>query len=65
MAHNVRPWNVLLFSCNPVGQLCLSGSGYSSWSVDKAKVVCQTQELFEQFLGIVVAIIGIQFKHMN
>ena len=24
------PWNVLLFSCNPIGQLCLSGPGYSS-----------------------------------
>ena len=26
-------WNVLLFSCNPVGQLCLSGPSYSSRTV--------------------------------
>ena len=26
-------WNVLLFSCNPIGQLCLSGPGYSSRTV--------------------------------
>ena len=26
-------WNVLLFSCNPIGQLCLSDPGYSSRTV--------------------------------
>ena len=25
--------NVLLFSCNPIGQLCLGGPGYSSRTV--------------------------------
>ena len=28
LAHNQLSWNVLLFSCNLVGQLCLSGPGY-------------------------------------
>ena len=27
---NQHSWNVLLFSCNPVGQLCLRGPGYNS-----------------------------------
>ena len=26
-------WNVLLFSCNPIGQLCLSGPSYRSRTV--------------------------------
>ena len=33
MAHNQLSWNVLLFSCNPIGQLCLSGPSYSSRTV--------------------------------
>ena len=28
--HNQLPWNVLLFSCNLIGQLCVSGPVYSS-----------------------------------
>ena len=30
LAHNQFSRNVLLFFCNPVGQLCLDGPGYSS-----------------------------------
>ena len=33
MAHNQLSWNVLLFSCNPIGQLCLSCQSYSSHTV--------------------------------
>ena len=29
-ADNYHSWNALLFSCNPLGQLCLSGPGYST-----------------------------------
>ena len=30
---NQLSWNILLFSCNLIGQLCLSGPGYSSCTV--------------------------------
>ena len=30
MAHSQLSWNVLFFSCNLIGQLCLSGPGYST-----------------------------------
>ena len=33
LTHNQLSWNVLLFSCNPIGQLCLSGPNYNSCSV--------------------------------
>ena len=33
LAHNQLSWNVLLFSCNPIGQLCLGGPGYSSRTI--------------------------------
>ena len=33
MADNQLSWNVLLFSCNLNGQLCLSGPSYSSHTV--------------------------------
>ena len=33
LAHSQLFWNVLLFFCNPMGQLCLSGPGYSSCTV--------------------------------
>ena len=33
LAYHQLSWNVLLFSCNPVGQLCLSGPSYSSRTV--------------------------------
>ena len=33
LAHNQLSWNVLLFSCNLIGQLCLSGPGYSNHTV--------------------------------
>ena len=33
LAYNQLSLNVLLFSCNPIGQLCLSGPGYSSRTV--------------------------------
>ena len=33
LAHNQLSWNVLLFSNDLIGQLCLSGSGYSSRTV--------------------------------
>ena len=32
-ANNQPAWNVLLFFCNPIGQLCLSGPGYSCRTV--------------------------------
>ena len=35
--HNQLSWNVLLFSCNPIGQLWLSSPGYSS---KNARYVC-------------------------
>ena len=31
--HCIFPQNVLLFSCHPIGQLCLGGSGYRSHTV--------------------------------
>ena len=34
LAHNQLSWNVLLFCCNLIGQLCLSGPGYSSCTVN-------------------------------
>ena len=34
LALNQLSWNVLLFSCNLIGQLCLSGPGYSSRTVN-------------------------------
>ena len=34
LAHNQRSWNVLLLSCNLIGQFCLSGPGYSSRTVN-------------------------------
>ena len=34
-AHNKLSWNVLLFSRNPIGQLCLGGPSYSSRAVRK------------------------------
>ena len=34
---NQHSWNVLLFSCNPVGQLCLRGPSYSSRTVSYDK----------------------------
>ena len=33
LAHNQLSWQVLLFSCNPIGQLCLSGPGHSSHTI--------------------------------
>ena len=33
LANDQLSWNVLLFSCNRIGQLCLSGPGYSSHTV--------------------------------
>ena len=33
LAHNQLSWNVLLFSCNPIGHLYLSGPSYSSQNV--------------------------------
>ena len=33
LADNQLSWNILLFSCNLIGQLCLSGPGYSSHTV--------------------------------
>ena len=33
LAHNQLSWNVLLFSCNPIGELYLSGPSYSSQNV--------------------------------
>ena len=33
LAHNQLSWNVLVLSCNPIGQLCLCGPGYSSRTV--------------------------------
>ena len=33
LANNQPAWNVLLFFCNPIGQLCLSGPGYSCRTV--------------------------------
>ena len=33
LAHKQLSRNVLLFSCNPIGQLCLSGPDYSSGTV--------------------------------
>ena len=33
-------WNVMLFSCNPVGQLCLSGPGCSSRAVIPVCDIC-------------------------
>ena len=33
LAHNQLSWNVLLFSCNLIGQLCLSGPSYSICTV--------------------------------
>ena len=33
LAHNQLSWNVLLFSGNPIGQLCLSSPSYSSRTV--------------------------------
>ena len=30
LAHNQLSWNVLLVSCDLIGQLCLSGPGYST-----------------------------------
>ena len=36
-ADKQHSWNVLLFSCNPVVQLCLSGPGYSSRTVSYDK----------------------------
>ena len=33
IAHNQLSWNELLFSCNPIGELCLCDPGYSSRTV--------------------------------
>ena len=33
LAFNQPSWNVLLFSCNPIGKHCPSGPGYSSHTV--------------------------------
>ena len=33
LAHNQLSWNVLVSSRNPIGQLCLSGPSYSSYTV--------------------------------
>ena len=33
LVHNQLSWNVLLFSCDPIGQPCLSDPGYSSRTV--------------------------------
>ena len=35
LVDNWLSWNVLLFSCNPIGQLFLSGPGYSSRTVNE------------------------------
>ena len=35
MAYNQLSWNVLLFSCNLIGQLCISVPGYSSCTVNQ------------------------------
>ena len=33
IAHNQLSWNELLFSSNPIGELCLSDPGYNSRTV--------------------------------
>ena len=38
MIDNQLLQNVLLFSCNLIGQFCLGGLGYSSWNVRMIKV---------------------------
>ena len=39
LADNHLSWNVLLFSYNPIGQLCLSGPGYGRRTV-KRQLIC-------------------------
>ena len=34
--------NVMLFSCNPIGQLCLGGPGYSGHTVNRLKSRAET-----------------------
>ena len=46
---NQLSWNVLLFFCNPAGQLCLSGSGYSSHTVT---ITCHKAGSINVALGI-------------
>ena len=43
LAHNQPSRNVLLFWCYPIGQLCLSGLGYSSHTVTRKKLfwICE------------------------
>ena len=38
-------WNVLLFSCNLIGQLCLSGPGYCGRTVSQPTLTPAVQDL--------------------
>ena len=38
LAHNHLSWKVLLFSCNSICHICLSGPGYSSRTVRKCSL---------------------------
>ena len=51
LATNQLSWNVLLFSCNPIGQLCLRGPSYSNRTVIKIwfQVYFTRQTCFDLF----------------
>ena len=46
LAHNqLFFWNVLLFSCNLIGQLCLSGPGYCGRTVSQPTLTPAVKDL--------------------
>ena len=49
IGHNQLSWSVLLLSCNPIGQLCLGGLGYSTCTVIR-QIIDQAKQMRGYYL---------------
>ena len=57
MTENELSRNVLFFSCNPIGQLCLDGLGYSSHTATDSSVHYITVRTVRPFNRFKVALV--------
>ena len=56
-------WNVLLFSCNLIGQLCLSGLGYCGRTVSQPTLTPAVQDLLHSLRAPMIVTCLLSFIH--
>ena len=59
MIDNLLSWNVLLFSCYPIGLLCLGGPGYSSRTVNIHPPPPRSPDIFMEVQGILEKLVKV------